>query len=292
MSLKEGNILFGRIIRAYLSSVISISLVLFLVGLAGLLVINARSVTKFFKENIVVSVVLNYEVSDDDAQKLMSDIEKKNYVVSTDYISKEMGTLEMEYLLGKDFLDVFEFNPIPISFDLHIAPSHVSIDSLELIKMDLYNYSQVDDVIYQETIIDILNTNLEKLGLAFLVFIILLMFISFVLINNTIRLNVYSKRFTIRTMRLVGATKHFITKPFVWKAFFQGLISSLISVIALILVLYLIKEEFYQLFSMLDYNLVLYLFAAIVILGLLLCICCTALIVRKIIAINKNDLYF
>lgn len=292
MSLKEGNILFGRIIRAYLSSVISISLVLFLVGLAGLLVINARSVTKFFKENIVVSVVLNYEVSDDDAQKLMSDIEKKNYVVSTDYISKEMGTLEMEYLLGKDFLDVFEFNPIPISFDLHIAPSHVSIDSLELIKMDLYNYSQVDDVIYQETIIDILNTNLEKFGLAFLVFIILLMFISFVLINNTIRLNVYSKRFTIRTMRLVGATKHFITKPFVWKAFFQGLISSLISVIALILVLYLIKEEFYQLFSMLDYNLVLYLFAAIVILGLLLCICCTALIVRKIIAINKNDLYF
>lgn len=292
MSRNETNLLSGRIFKAYLSSVISISLVLFLVGLVGMIILNARSVSRYFKENMVVSAILNLEIQDDRASDLMERIDKKNYVKSVDYISRETGASEMKQLLGDDFLSVFESSPIPISLDIHLIHNYLSSDSLAMIKKDLLAFEEVEDVVYQESIVDMLDSNIEKLAVAFLIFICLLLFISFVLINNTIRLNVYARRFTIRTMSLVGATKSFIVAPFLWKAFFQGLISGLLAVTALVSILFLVREEFYHLFNLLDPRMLVALFALVVIFGILICVLSTAVVVRKLITVKIDDLYY
>ena len=206
MGKKESNILFRRLIHSYLSSVISISLVLFLVGIAGIVAANAKGVSDFFKENITLSAIMNVEVNEVEAEGVAKKFSKKRYVKSVDIISKEQGVKEMKEMLGEDFLNVFETNPIPVSLDIQVNAEYFSKDSLAMIQKDLQKEKLVAEVVYQESLVDLLNANLEKVGLVLGVFILLLMFISFVLINNTVRLNVYSKRFTIHTMRLVGAS--------------------------------------------------------------------------------------
>ncbi len=292
MKKKEiSNLLYGQIIRSYLSSVISISLVLFLVGMAGFLGANARFVSNYFKENIVVSTMLNLEVQEAEALELVRDLESTRYVKSIDYISKERGEMEMEELLGEGFLDVFEATPIPISLDLYITAEYMAVDSLEMIVQEIMQYSQVSEVVYQKSLVDVLNANIEKFALAFTILIGVLLIISFVLINNTVRLNVYSKRFIIRTMRLVGATKYFIVKPFIGNAFFQGFISSLLAVTALLAVVYLIREEFHQLFMMIDDLMLFYVIIGVILIGITICIVSTLFVVRKMITLKKDELY-
>lgn len=292
MGKKESNILNRRLIHSYLSSIISIALVLFFVGVAGLVAANARAVSNFFKENMKISAILRLEVNDEDAASFARELEKNDFVKSTEIISKEQGVKEMKNLLGEDFLDVFEANPIPISIDIQVNARYFSNDSLSVIEEKLRSMPPVDDVTYQESLVDLLNANLEKIGLAMAIFIALLLFISFVLINNTVRLNVYSKRFTIHTMRLVGATKNFISRPFIGQAFFQGLISGSVAVLALIGVLYLIRNEFNQLFMLLDLKMLAYVLAGVIVLGIVICIICTFFVVRRLISLTNDELYY
>jgi cell division transport system permease protein len=140
--------------------------------------------------------------------------------------------------------------------------------------------------------VDLLNANLEKIGLVLGIFILLLMFISFVLINNTVRLNVYSKRFTIHTMRLVGATKGFICKPFAGQAFFQGMISSSIAVLALIGVMYVVRNEFNQLFVLLDMKVLGLVLLSVILIGVLICVLSTVIVVRGMVSLTNDDLYY
>ena len=144
-------------------------------------------------------------------------------------MSREQGAKEMTDLLGEDFLNVFEAAPIPVSVDVTLKADYVSSDSLEVVKNEIMKSPLVDEVVYQQFLVDKLNTNLRKISMVLGVFIVLLLFISFVLINNTVRLNVFSRRFTIHTMRLVGATKSFIRAPFMVQAVFQGLFSALLA---------------------------------------------------------------
>lgn len=292
MGKKESNILFRRLIHSYLSSVISISLVLFLVGIAGIVAANAKGVSDFFKENITVSAIMNIEVSEVEAENVAKKISKKGYVKAVDIISKEQGVKEMKELLGEDFLDVFETNPIPVSLDIQVNAEYFSKDSLVMIQRDLQKEKMIAEVVYQESLVDLLNANLEKIGLVLGVFILLLMFISFVLINNTVRLNVYSKRFTIHTMRLVGATKGFICKPFAGQAFFQGMISSSIAVLALIGVMYVVRNEFNQLFELLDVMMLGAVLVAVILLGVLICVFSTIIVVRGMVSLTNDELYY
>lgn len=292
MGKKESNILFRRLIHSYLSSVISISLVLFLVGIAGIVAANAKGVSDFFKENITVSAIMNIEVSEVEAENVAKKISKKGYVKAVDIISKEQGVKEMKELLGEDFLDVFETNPIPVSLDIQVNAEYFSKDSLVMIQKDLQKEKMIAEVVYQESLVDLLNANLEKIGLVLGVFILLLMFISFVLINNTVRLNVYSKRFTIHTMRLVGATKGFICKPFAGQAFFQGMISSSIAVLALIGVMYVVRNEFNQLFELLDVMMLGAVLVAVILLGVLICVFSTIIVVRGMVSLTNDELYY
>lgn len=292
MGKKESKILFRRLIHSYLSSVISISLVLFLVGIAGIIAANAKGVSDFFKENITVSAIMNIEVSEVEAEGVAKKLSKKKYVKAVDIVSKEQGVREMKEILGEDFLDVFETNPIPVSLDIQVNAEYFSKDSLAMIQKDLSKDPMIAEVVYQDSLVDLLNANLEKIGLVLGVFILLLMFISFVLINNTVRLNVYSKRFTIHTMRLVGATKGFICKPFAGQAFFQGMISSSIAVLALIGVMYVVRNEFNQLFVLLDMKMLGLVLLSVILTGVLICVLSTVIVVRGMVSLTNDDLYY
>ena len=292
MAEKEGNILYRRLLRSYFSSVISISLVLFLMGMTGVLIVNAKSVSNYFKENIMVSAVLNVEADEADASELADNLEKNRYVKDIRIITKEEGVEEMKVMLGDDFLDVFEVNPIPVSLELQISADYISMDSLKVIEDALYEYPAVDEVVYQQSLVELLNANIERIGVVAGVLVLLLLFISVVLINNTVRLNVYSKRFTIHTMRLVGATKGFITRPFVGQAFFQGLIAGSVADVFILGALYLIRNEFYQLFSLFDAMLLGLVMVVVIVLGVLICLVSTAAGVRSMISLTKNELYY
>lgn len=292
MGKAERHILFRRLIQSFLSSIISISLVLFLVGMAALLVFNAHSVSDYFRENLKITAILSVESSDEDALQLSSRFEKLPYVKSVNCISKQQGMQEMKDLLGEDFLDAFGSAPIPASLEVQVQAVYLTTDSLKQLEKALCAFSEVDEVVYQESLVDLLNANLERIGYFLLVLIILLLFISFVLINNTVRLNVYAKRFSVHTMRLVGATKSFITRPFVVQAFYQGLLSGLIAVLGLLAVLSLIRNEFHQLFALFQFRILLEVMAVVVFGGVLICVLCTTWVVRRLINLNKDELYY
>ena len=275
-----------------MSSVISISLVLLLVGVAGMLLLNARSVSDYFKENMEVSVIMKPGVSEDEALAFQESLEQKCFVKTTSYVSREQGEQEMMEMLGEDFMDVFEESPIPISIDMTLDADYVSSDSLEVVKNHLLAEDVVDEVNYQQNLVDALNENFSKISAVLAVFIILLLFISYVLINNTVRLSVFARRFTIHTMKLVGATRAFIRAPFLGQAALQGLFSAVIANGALVGLLFVLKNRFGQLFEIFSKEVLIVVMIIVVAAGLLICVISTYFVVNKLVSLEKDELYY
>ncbi|MCQ2150596.1 MAG: permease-like cell division protein FtsX [Bacteroidales bacterium] len=291
MSREENKIVRKRLANAYLSSVISISLVLLLVGVASLLILNARGVADYFKENMQISVLLKQEVSDSKAEKYEQSLQTLPFINSTRLVSKEEGTEEMKAMLGEDFLSVFESSPIPISIDITLKADYVSADSLDMVIAAISESPLVDEVSCQQSLIEALNANLSKISLILAVFIALMLFISFVLINNTVRLNVFSRRFTIHTMKLVGATKAFIRKPFMVKAVYQGLISAAVAIFILSGMLLFVKKSFAQLFEIFKSDILLLGAFVVIASGVLICVVSTYFVVNRLVSMSKDELY-
>jgi len=293
MGVSDNNkIMRRRLANAYLSSVISISLVLLLVGLASMLLVNAKSISDYFKENMQVSVMMKQNVSDDTALAYKARLDKERFIKSSVFVSKEQGRREMADMLGEDFLDVFETSPIPVSIDITLDADYVSADSLEVVRAEIGESSLVDEVVYQRSLVDALNANLSRISLILAVFISLLLFISFVLINNTVRLNVFAKRFTIHTMKLVGATKSFIRAPFLVQSAFQGVFSAVISIMVLVGILFFVKSEFEQLFEVFRLELLLLVAGIVLLSGLVICVVSTYFVVGKLVSLKKDELYY
>lgn len=292
MSKAENKIMRRRLRSAYLSTVLSISLVLLLVGVASLLLVNARSVSDYFKQNLKISVLMKPEVSDSQTLEYQVILDSLRYVHSTEFISKAQGTAEMEAMLGEGFLEIFEASPIPASIDVSLKADYVSSDSLAKVKEVILRSPLVDEVEYQQSLIDALNENIQKISLVLGVLILLLMFISFVLINNTVRLNVFARRFTIHTMKLVGATRSFIRGPFVAQAVFQGLFSAFIAIAVLVGLLFVVREEFLQLFELFQLRLLLLVMGIVTVIGVLICVVSTYFVVNKLVAAGKDELYY
>ncbi len=292
MGKKENNIIAKRLVHSYLSSIISIALVLLLVGIFGILAVNAGAVQNYFKENVKISAILKENVTELEAKKLQHSLDFHPAIKNTAYISKEKGTEEMCKLLGGDFLDAFETNPIPISIEISLKGEYFHPDSIGILTASLMENKQIEEIAYQESLLEILNRNLEKVAWWFMIFIVLLMFISFVLINNTVRLNVYSKRFSIYTMRLVGAKKSFIRAPFLVKSIFQGILSGLLAALALVGIMYLLRKEFVQIFSIFEMNLIASVLAGVVALGALICLVCTFFVVNRMVSLTNDELYY
>ena len=288
----NNKIIRRRLANAYLSSIISISLVLLLVGVASMLLVNAKSVSDYFKENMQVSVMMKQTVSEKEGLEYQKTLEKERFIRSSLFVSREQGKREMAELLGDDFLDVFEVAPIPVSIDVTLNAEYVSADSLEVVKEKIAASPLVDEVVYQRSLVDALNANLNRISLVLAVFITLLLFISFVLINNTVRLNVFSKRFTIHTMKLVGATKAFIRAPFLVQSVFQGIFAAFIAILVLVAMLFVVRSEFVQLFEVFRLELLLVVMGIVLASGVIICLVSTYFVVGKLVGLSKDDLYY
>lgn len=292
MSTADNKLMRRRLANAYLSSVISISLVLLLVGVAAMLLVNAKSVSDYFKENMQVTVMMDQDVSDEAAMEFQAALDKERFIKNTTFVSKEQGQRELADILGDDFLDVFETSPIPVSIDVTLKAEYVSADSLEVVRNEITKSSIVDSVEYQSSLVEALNANLSKISAVLGIFIALLLFISYVLINNTVRLNVYARRFTIHTMKLVGATKSFIRAPFLVQAAFQGVFSAFLAIIALVVMMYFMRSEFQQLFEIFRLDLLLTVIGIVLASGLVICITSTWFVVNKLVSLKKDELYY
>lgn len=292
MGKEERGIIGSRLRNAYLSTVISISLVLLLVGIASLLLVNARAVSDYFKENMRISVMMKQNVGEKAAKDFLLDLGSERFIKSTEFISVEQGEKEMAEMLGEDFLDVFESSPIPVSIDVTLKADYVSADSLEVVKKEIAASPLVDEVVYQPSLVEALNANLSRISLVLGIFIALLLFVSFVLINNTIRLNVYARRFTIHTMKLVGATRAFIRAPFLLQSVFQGVFSAMIAILGLIGLLFFVRNEIAQLFEIFSLDLLLVVIGIVMVSGIVICLVSTYFVVNKLISLDKGDLYY
>ncbi len=275
MGKGDNRIMKRRLANAYLSSLISISLVLLLVGIASMLLVNAKGVSDYFKENVQVSVMMKQNVQEEAAMAFCDELGKERFIKSTVFVSREQGERELARQLGDDFLDVFETSPIPVSIDVTLMADYVSSDSLEVVRREISASPLVEEVNYQMSLVEALNANLSKISSVLGIFICLMLFISFVLINNTVRLNVFARRFTIHTMKLVGATRQFIRAPFLVQAAFQGIFAAFLAVIALIVIMFFIRSGFVQLFEIFRLELLLMVMGIVLASGLLICLTST-----------------
>ena len=280
-----------RLFGAWVSTVISISLVLLLVGVASLLLLNARSVSDYFKENVQVSVLLKQDVTEEQGRAFESSLASVPGVRATTFISREQGVAEMAQMLGSDFLDVFATAPVPVSIDVNLQADYVSTDSLEVVKAALSASPLVEEVVYQTSLVEALNANLQKIGLVLGVLILLLLFISFVLIGNMVRLNVFSRRFTIHTMQLVGATRGFIRAPFIGQSALQGLFAALIAIGLIVGGLFILRKEFVQLFEIFRLETLLTVMGIVVVSGVLICVVSTWIVVGRLVRFDRDQLY-
>lgn len=292
MGKGENKIMRRRLVNAYLSSVISISLVLLLVGVASMLLVNARSVSDYFKENMQVSVLMKDSVPEEKAAAFAESLLDERYIKTATFISREQGEAELADLLGEDFVDIFETSPIPASVEITLDADYVSSDSLEVVKEEISKSPLVAEVNYQGSLVDALNANLNKISLILAFFIGLMLFISYVLINNTVRLNVYARRFTIHTMQLVGATRSFIRAPFLVQSAFQGVFSAFVAIMALIVILFFLRNGFEQLFEIFRLDLLLLVMGIVLVSGLVICVTSTYFVVNKLVSLKKAELYY
>lgn len=292
MSKEENKIIRRRLRNAYASSIISISLVLLLIGVAALLIVNARSVSDYFKENLQLSVILKQDASDEEALAYQKSVDTMPFIKGSRLVSREEGTAELSKMLGDDFLSVFETSPVPVSLEITLRGDYVSPDSVAFVRRALSASPVVEEVDYQQSLVEALSSNLAKISLILGVFILLMLFISFVLINNTVRLNVFARRFTIHTMQLVGATRRFIRRPFMNGALVQGLISSVLALAVLAGVLALLRRSFPQLFGVFDIKSLLIVAGVVVACGVLICMLSTYFVVNKLVSLDKDKLYY
>jgi len=291
--MKTGNnkSINRRILSSSASVIISLSLVLFVIGLLGLVLINAQRLSNYVKENIGFTIMLKQDVNEMKIMNFQKILDASDFVKSSSFVSKDQATKDLQNDLGEDFVSFLGYSPLLASIDVKLNANYANTDSLSVIKSELLNYSIVNTIFYQENLIDKLNSNVNRLSLFLISFCLLLFVIAFALINNTIRLSVYSKRFLIRTMRLVGATNSFIQKPFLIKGIYQGIYSSIFAIFMLIGSIQLIQSETASMLNITDLKIIGFIFILIFIFGFFLSWISTFFAVRKFIKQNETELY-
>ncbi|MBR4789017.1 MAG: permease-like cell division protein FtsX [Bacteroidales bacterium] len=290
---KTGNkAIRHRLAGAWISSVLSIALVLVLVGIAAFLAVNSRSVSNYFKENMQMEVLLKQEVSEEAAAGYAASAGTLPYVKSARLVTREEGKKELEDILGKDFLEVFESTSIPLSVEITLKADYVNSDSLGMVTAALAASPLVDDVESRATLVDALNSNLSVISIVLGVLIALLVFISYVLIGNTVRLNIFARRFTIHTMQLVGAPLSFIRRPFMRSAVVMGVVASLIATAILGAGGYLAFRNFPEIMALFGWKGLLLVAAIILVCGVGICMVSTFFAVNRLSGMDKDQLYY
>jgi cell division transport system permease protein len=240
-----------RVLTGYLSVVISISLVLFFVGILGLFLLNTRNVASYFKEQIVMTVYLKDSAKDIEITQLQKKIQLEPATKKVNFISKEEAAAQYARDIGEDFLEFLGYNPLLNSVDVYFNAAYVNTVSLTQTQRDLETSDFVDEVVFDQPLVTLLDKNILRISYILMLTTLLFVIIALLLINSSIRLSIYSKRFIIKTMQLVGATKSFIRRPFIWTHLRLGILSSIIAFIGLAIVFLEINKRFPEL-NMLD----------------------------------------
>ena len=291
MRNKKNKSLNKKIVSSSVSVIISLSLVLFVVGLLSLVLINAQKLSNYVKENIGFSIIIKEDIKEIELIEFNKILDAEDFTKSTRFISKEQATKELEKDLGEDFVSFLGYNPIMASIDVKLNSSYANNDSLQNISSRLEKSDIVYEVFYQKNLIKKLNSNVGKISFFLICISFVLFFIAFALINNTIRLSVYSKRFIIKTMRLVGAENSFIQKPFLITGVYQGLYSAIFAIFMLIGSIQLIQSETASILNINDLQIIGLVFIVLFCSGIIISGTSTFFAVRKFIYLNEGELY-
>ena len=281
-----------RIQTSYLSTIIGITLVLYVLGLLGLVIIQAKKISDYVKENIGFSVIMKDDVKEADIFQLQKSLDAAKFVKQTEYITKDQAAKALKQDLGEDFISFLGYNPLLPSIEVKLIADYANNDSLQAIEKRLLKNESIKEVIYQKSLVHLVNENIRKLSLLLLGCSALFLFIAIALINNTIRLAVYSKRFLIKSMQLVGATQGFIRKPFIAKGIIQGIIAALLTICLLSGSLYWAQKQMPELINMQEIDSFMYLFLFVLLVGIIMTWLSTFFAVRKYLKINTDFLYY
>lgn len=281
-----------RLISSYFSVVISIALVLFLLGLLGLLVLNAKTISDNFKERVVMTIYLNDTAKDVEINQLEKSLTLASYVKETKYVSKEDAADFMKGEYGEDFLDDIGHNPLQNSIDVNLKADYVTEQRLDSISQATLTKKFVDDIRYDKDLVSMMNSNVKRISLWVLIISALFTLIAVLLINSSIRLSVYSKRFTIKTMQMVGATKQFIRRPFIWKSIKLGIIGAILALIGMAVVLYYVDKTFADLQLLSNPLLIGSLFLSVFVLGIVITWISTYIATQRFLNLKTDQLYY
>ncbi len=276
---------------SYVTTTISIALLLFLMGIIGLILLNAQRLSNHVKENLGFTVLIRDNVRDAEVKKLEKQLAASNFVKSVAYISKEDAAEVMQKELGEDFVDFLGYNPLLASIDVKLYANYTTPEAITKIEKDLLRIPEVKDIHYQKDLLYVINKNVRRISLILGVFSALMLFIAMALINNTIRLSIHSKRFVIRTMQLVGATSGHIRKPFLMKSIFYGFIGSVIAIFLLSGLIYFSSKELSGFIGFEVIDLIGLLFLIVIAIGILISWVSTFFAVGKYLFIHTDKLY-
>ena len=281
-----------KLISSYFSVVISIALVLFLLGCLGLLVLNAKKVADHFREQVVVSIYFNESAKDVEINQLEKSLAMADYTKKTEYVSKEAAAELMKEEIGEDFMEFLGNNPLQNSIDVYLKADYVTNETLDGISEELSNKKFIDEIRYDNDLVELMNNNVKKITFWVLILSALFTIIAVLLINSSIRLAVYSKRFIIKTMQMVGATKTFIRRPFVFKSVQLGIIGAVVALIGMAIVLYYLNKTFPELDLLQNPILVIALFVGTFLLGVLITWVSTFIATQRFLNLKTDQLYY
>jgi len=291
MSLKEEAIIGRRLKTSYITTVASIALVLFVMGLVGLLVLNSQMLSVRIKENLGFTILLNEGTQQAEISELEATLITMPAVKSVEFISSDEAAAILQEELGEDFVAFLGYNPLFPSLEVRMHATYANPDSLKVFEEEILQNNLVREVHYPQDLVALINENARILGGSLIAFSALLLVVAIILINNTIRLSIYSKRFLIKSMQLVGATGAFIRKPFITKGLTQGLIGSIVAILLLYGVLYIASMHIPGLWEIQDAIILVMLACSILITGLLISWVSTFFAVRKYLNLKTDHLY-
>ena len=277
---------------SYFTTTLSISMILFLFGLLGLLLINAQRLSDFMKENIGVTLILKDEAKEVDVMKLQKTLETTNFIKSTRFVDKQSAATELKKELGEDFVDFLGFNPLLASIDVTVYAAYANPDSLLRLEKKLLSYPEIQEVYYQRNLVKQLNTNVRKISFILLALSFLMVIIFAALINNTIRLSIYSKRFLINTMQLVGATRSFIRRPFMAKSAVFGIYGGLIACFLFLAIFFSYQKELKSFIDFQNPTSLALLGGGIFAMGIVITMISTYLAVNKFLRMSFDQLFY
>lgn len=281
-----------KLISSYISVVISIALVLFLLGCLGVLLINSKRMADHFKENVAISIFLEDHTKPVEVEELKNSLAMANYTKRAVYVTKEEAAALMEAETGESFTDFLGYNPLKNSIDVYLNADYVTNSQITEIVNTLSQKSFVEDISYDEVLVDLMNDNVKRISFWVLMASIVFTIIAMLLINSSIRLAVYSKRFIIKTMQMVGATKSFIRRPFIWRSVQLGIVGSLFAIGGILVVLYYVNESFPEIALIQNPILLAALLGVIFLIGIVITWISTFIATQRFLNLRTDQLYY